>query len=83
MAAMLVFQQSNVIVERSKSEAKQCNCRKKEECPVAERCKSKSVIYEATVTTNDGTPDQTYIGLTATTCKTKYNNHKTLLALKG
>ena len=33
-------------------------------------------IYQATVTTNDNKPDQTYVGLTANTFKTRFTNHK-------
>ena len=33
-------------------------------------------IYQATVTTNDNKPDQTYVGLTSNTFKIRFNNHK-------
>ena len=31
---------------------------------------------KTTVTTNDNKPDQTYVGLTSNTFKTRFNNHK-------
>ena len=40
------------------------------------RCLAESIVYQATVTTNDGGAKQTYVGLTETTFKTRYNNHK-------
>ena len=55
---------------------KQCNCRKTNECPLAGLCQTKSVIYQATVRSNDGEPEQSYIGLTENTFKTRYGNHK-------
>ena len=66
------------IARKSKNELqkKQCKCRKQQDCPVSGRCLSESVIYQATVNTNNGKPEQTYIGLTANTFKTRFNNHK-------
>ena len=42
-----------------------CNCRKKEECPMStEKNLVQSIVYQATVSTNDNSPPQTYVGLT-------------------
>jgi hypothetical protein len=38
----------------------------------------KSVVYRATVETNDDKPKQTYVGLTENTFKTRFTNHKYL-----
>ena len=54
---------------------KECNCRKADECPLTGHCLKKSVIYQATVKTKEK-PDQTYIGLTGDTFKTRWANHK-------
>ena len=56
-----------------------CNCRKKNECPLAGHCLAKSVVYQATVTTNDDKPPQTYVGLTENSFKTRFTNHKATL----
>ena len=53
---------------------KTCNCRKKEECPLGNKCLTRSVIYQATVETDE--ERQTYIGMTDTEFKTRYRNHK-------
>ena len=53
---------------------KTCNCRKKEECPLGNKCLTRSVIYQATVETSGG--KQTYIGMTDTEFKTRFRNHK-------
>ncbi len=39
-------------------------------------CLKQSVVYQATVSTNDGRPDQTYVGLTENSFKTRFANHK-------
>ncbi len=51
-----------------------CNCRNKEECPLPGKCQSSNIIYQAKVSTQDS--EETYIGLTATTFKKRFSNHK-------
>ena len=53
-----------------------CNCRKPADCPMNGNCLKQSVVYQATVSTNDGRPDQTYVGLTENSFKTRFTNHK-------
>ena len=36
----------------------------------------KSIVYQATVTTEDSTPDETYVGLTENTFMTRFASHK-------
>ena len=43
------------------------------------KCLVKSLLYQATVTTDDNRPSQTYVGLTENTFKTRFNNHKASL----
>ena len=52
----------------------QCNCRKKDQCPLDNKCLSSSVIYNAQVTTNNTTKN--YIGLTEGTFKQRFSQHK-------
>ena len=54
---------------------KECNCRKKEECPVENKCLQEGVIYQATIRRADNKTDN-YIGLTATSFKDRWRNHK-------
>ena len=63
------------------SEESTCNCRKKEECPMSKKCLVESIVYQATVSTNDNSPPQTYVGLTENAFKTRYYNHKTSFTL--
>ena len=53
-----------------------CNCRVKTECPLSGNCLKESVVYQATVSTEDHNPPQTYVGLTENSFKTRYSNHK-------
>ena len=55
---------------------KSCNCREPANCPLDGSCLQSSVIYQATVETNDNKPSQTYIGLTENSFKTRFTNHK-------
>ena len=50
--------------------------RRPADCPMAGNCLRSSVLYQATVTTEDSKPDQTYVGLTETSFKTRFANHK-------
>ena len=56
------------------SEPAKCNCRVKEECPLPGKCTTKNIVYEATVKTPD--EEKKYIGLTATSFKTRFTSHK-------
>ena len=56
--------------------SKTCNCRKAADCPLAGNCLKQSVVYQATVETEDNSPDQTYVGLTENSFKTRFTNHK-------
>ncbi len=53
-----------------------CNCRNKAKCPMSNNCLVESIVYQATVSTNDNKPPETYVGLTENSFKTRYANHK-------
>ncbi|OOZ36136.1 hypothetical protein, partial [Solemya elarraichensis gill symbiont] len=57
-------------------QTKDCNCRRPIDCPLSGRCLKQCVVYQATIKSNDAKPDQTYVGLTENTFKTRYSNHK-------
>ena len=54
-----------------------CNCRKPIECPIPKNCQTESIVYQATVSTSDKRPPETYVGLTENKFKLRYANHKT------
>ena len=51
---------------------KECNCRKKDQCPLEGKCLTPNVVYQATVKTETST--DSYVGL-ATNFKERYRNH--------
>ena len=55
-------------------EEKLCNCRKKEECPLDGKCLIKNVVYRAEVKSLNRI--ETYVGLSSTTFKERWRNHK-------
>ena len=61
--------------KQSDDNNKLCNCRKKSDCPLNGKCLTKSIIYEAKVTTDDN-EERTYVGSTANTFKERYGGHK-------
>ena len=58
------------------SNKKTCNCRNKKECPLDNKCLTEGIIYQATVTRQDGEKEETYVGLTENTFKIRYGEHK-------
>ena len=78
MAQIIKKHNAKVLRERGEgasTEKRLCNCRKKEDCPVKNRCLEESVVYKATVDCPNGTKAE-YVGVTDNTFKTRYNNHK-------
>ena len=53
-----------------------CNCRKNTKCPMDGKCLESGIVYQATVTREGMGKTETYVGLTATTFKQRYANHK-------
>ena len=53
----------------------ECNCRKKDSCPLPSKCLTSSIVYQATVTRNDTKEEKTYVGHTEGEFKTRYNGH--------
>ena len=56
------------------SDARLCNCRRKEDCPLENQCLTKGIVYQAIVTTEQGS--ECYVGLTDTDFKSRFANHK-------
>ena len=54
---------------------RECNCRKKNACPLSGKCQTKSLVYQATVAREDNGHLETYVGLTENSFKTRYSNH--------
>ena len=56
------------------SDASFCNCCKKEDCPLENKCLTKGIVYQATVTTEQGS--ECYVGLPDTDFKSRFADHK-------
>ena len=52
-----------------------CDCNVKADCPLNGLCFKKDVLYKAKCSA-DGEPTREYLGITATTFKKRYGNHK-------
>lgn len=70
----IIKKHNNKILSAPKAtQSNTCNCRDKAHCPLAGACLESGIIYAADVTTPS--TKKTYIGLTSTQFKTRYNNH--------
>ena len=55
---------------------KECNCRRRDECPLDNKCLTDCLVYQATVTQPSKAQQDLYIGLSGDTFKTRLANHK-------
>ena len=53
-----------------------CNCRDPQSCPLDGLCRTKSVVYQATVNKGDIETQEGYIGLSGGEFKTRFTQHK-------
>ena len=60
-----------------------CNCRKKNECPMQNKCLTPNIICEATITNNNNKVEKIYFGLCKTSFKESYLNHTTSFRLQS
>ena len=52
-----------------------CNCRKKENYPLDNKCLTPNIIYEAQITNNTNDEHKKYLGAAETSFKERYSNH--------
>ena len=77
-----IIQQHNTIIVRKGQPAtkdntvsrKTCNCHGKDHCPLDSACLTRSIVYKATVQTDNN--QREYIGLTVMTFKQRFNAHQ-------
>ena len=80
MGKIINAHNKSILRESDPAPSKTCNCRKPTDCPLSGNCLTKSIIYEATVSSNQG--NKTYVGLCETEFKLRYNNHKSTFKLE-
>ena len=71
----IINRHNSKILNPQKNSTPECNCRKREECPLNGYCKQSSVVYKCEVSAPNQ-PDKVYIGLTEKDFKTRWNSHK-------
>ena len=55
----------------------ECNCIKRNECPLQNKCLTSNIVYKATISSNyPNYKNKTYIGISETKFKLRYANHK-------
>ena len=79
MAAVIRQHNSTIVNSQTSApdnagSASKCNCRVKANCPMNGECMVQSVVYRATVRSQDTEKD--YTGLTALTFKQRFNSHQ-------
>ena len=62
------------LLEIEKSDSRTCNCPKNATCPLDGECLASDIVYQATVTCDN--KEETYVGITATSFKARFANHK-------
>ena len=53
-----------------------CNCRVKDSCPLNGECLTPKLVYRADIKNNSNNKKKYYVGLSETTFKQRYRNHK-------
>lgn len=75
MAQVIKRHNNKILNQDQMTNEKQCNCRRKNECPLKRSCLKKNLVYQATVTSNNQNAKKVYIGMTEGEFKTRFNNH--------
>ena len=70
---------NNAVIKKERSlqqhNQTECNCRRDDTCPLNGKCLTAGIVYQTTVTRQDNQHEETYIGLTENTFKTRFNGH--------
>ena len=70
----IIKSRNKKLINSSNHHAQPCNCTKKEDCPLEEKCRTENIIYKCIVSTS-GHPDNVYIGTVEGDFKKRYYNH--------
>ena len=62
------------VLSKRAEESRECNCRKKAECPLKGKCLTNCVVYKAEVSTDEG--KRVYYGSCMGSFKERYRNHR-------
>ena len=71
-----IISSHNKQVLKPKIESYGCNCRDRDSCPMENQCLTPQIVYPADVSNNKDNETKFYYGLTETSFKKRYGNHK-------
>ena len=72
---------AKIIKSTNNAPEKSCNCCIKPNCPLVGSCLSRSIVYQASVSSQNH-EEKTYIGMTEGEFKTRFHNHEQWLRNK-
>ena len=73
--AAIIFSHNKQVL-KPKTESFGCNCRDRDSCPMENQCLTPQIVYRADVSNNKDNETKFYYGLTETSFKKRYGNHK-------
>ena len=62
MASVIQYHNTNLLKDLVASTTKECSCRQKSNCPLAEKCLSECLVYHAQVDRSDINQTKSYYG---------------------
>ena len=71
-----IISSHNKQILKPKIESYGCNCRDRDSCPMENQCLTPQIVYRADVSNNKDNETKFYYGLTETSFKKRYGNHK-------
>ena len=75
MGSIIQKHNTNLLKDPIASTAKECSCRQKSDCPLAEKCLSECLVYHAQIDRSDIDQTKNYYGTCEKNFKERYNNH--------
>ena len=80
MKNIINMHNKKIISPKKDNIARTCNCIRKHQYPLNEKCLTNNVLYKASITTNEENPKiKIYYGISQTAFKLRYANHKKTL----
>ena len=76
ISTIIASHNKSVLSKENDADKNTCNCQKKEQCPLENKCLDKSLIYSCNVKEHPTDEGSTYIGLTEKTFKDRWYKHR-------
>ena len=75
IVASIIKSHNKKLINAGQQNMKECNCRKKEECSLEGKSRSKNIVHKCVTAVTDQ-PQRTYLGTAEWSFKQRYYNHK-------